>query len=49
MPTGIGNKPKTVYVISAPHVHRCTSYVADLKKNWAYVNTNKNPKLKYVR
>ena len=22
-----------------PHVHRCTSYVSDLSKNWAYVDT----------
>ena len=28
------------------HVHRTTSYVADLKNNWAYKNKSKIPKLK---
>lgn len=27
-----------------PHVHRFTSYVADLKNNWAYVGTNREPR-----
>ena len=28
------------------HVHRCTSYIADLKKNWAYKNKTNIAKLK---
>ena len=28
------------------HVHRTTSYVAGLKKNWAYENKSNPPKLK---
>ena len=32
--------------IESAHVHRTTSYVADLKKNWAYKNKQNIPKLK---
>ena len=32
--------------IESAHVHRTTSYVADLKKNWAYKNKPNIPKLK---
>ena len=28
------------------HVHRTTSYIADLQKNWAYKNKNNIPILK---
>ena len=28
------------------HVHRSTSYIADLKNNWAYKNKSNIPKLK---
>jgi hypothetical protein len=28
------------------HVHRCKSYVADLKNNWAYKDKTNKPKLK---
>ena len=28
------------------HVYRCTSYVADLKNNWAYKGKANKPKLK---
>lgn len=28
------------------HVHRCTSYIADLKKNWAYKDKTNIAKLK---
>ena len=29
-----------------PHVHRFSSYISDLKKNWAYVGTNRKPRFK---
>ena len=32
-----------------PHVQRFTSYIEDLKTNWAYVGTNRKPGFKYVR
>lgn len=33
-------------VIESAHVHRCTSYVAKLKDDWAYKNKPNVPKLK---
>lgn len=33
-------------IIESAHVHRSTSYVASLRKNWAYKNRSQVPKLK---
>lgn len=33
-------------VFENPHVHRCSSYICDLKRNWAYVGTTRQPKFR---
>ena len=45
----IETEKKKPYEPPNPHVHRFTSYLADLKNNWAYVGTSREPRFKSVR
>lgn len=38
--------PNEKVVKASPHVHRVSSYITDLKKHWAYVDTTKVPRWK---
>ena len=30
----------------SPYVHRCSAYLKDLEKNWAYKDTDRKPKFR---
>ena len=51
MPNSKDEKLKMSEIINKenPHVHRYTSYITDLKTHWAYKDSSRCPKGKYIR